>query len=56
MGVPWWRLATVVLLSTGVAIAVVNGHVAEAAIIAILLLPSVAFLAAWVYAARRRYK
>ena len=50
---PWWPVATVLLLSGAVVIAVRAGRVIEAIIAAILLAPSLAILIAWIVAWRR---
>jgi hypothetical protein len=51
--IPWWRLASAVLLTAAFAISVTAGRVIESIIIAILLLPTFAFLVLWIVAWRR---
>jgi hypothetical protein len=51
--IPWWRITTLVSLTFAFGIAAAAGRVIEAIVIGILLLPSLAFVAVWVYAWRR---
>jgi hypothetical protein len=51
--IPWWRLATAALLTAALAIAASAGRVIESIIIAILLVPTLAFLVLWIVAWRR---
>jgi hypothetical protein len=51
--IPWWPLAAVVSLSTGLALAVAYGRTGDAIIVAVILLPSLALIALWVVAWRR---
>jgi hypothetical protein len=44
---PWWRIASVALLVVALGIAVANGHIVDAAIIAALILLGAAVVA-WV--------
>jgi hypothetical protein len=51
--VPWWRLATTLLLVVGLAIAAAAGRTVDAVIAGILLVPSLAVSLMWVVAVRR---
>jgi hypothetical protein len=51
--IPWWRLATAALLTAALVISATAGRVIESIIIAILLLPTFAFLVLWIVAWRR---
>lgn len=51
--IPWWRLASAALLTAALAISATAGRVIESIIIAILLLPTFAFLVLWIVAWRR---
>jgi hypothetical protein len=46
--VPSWLLATAALLTTALAISITAGRVAEVIIIAVLLVPTLAFLVLWI--------
>jgi len=46
---PWWRLATLILLSVALAIAVSQGRTIEAVIIGILIVPTLLLVGAWIY-------
>jgi hypothetical protein len=46
--IPWWRIATTVLLAIALANSVVAGRVIESVIIGVLLAPSVGFVVVWV--------
>jgi hypothetical protein len=50
--IPWWRLATAALLTAALVISAIAGRVIESIIIAILLLPALAFLVLWIVAWR----
>jgi hypothetical protein len=47
--IPWWRLATVVLLGIALGIAVANGRTWDAVIVAVLIIPALAMTAAAIY-------
>jgi hypothetical protein len=51
---PWWSLSTTVLLTAALVVDVTAGRIIETIIIAILLVPSLAFLVLWVIAWKRR--
>jgi hypothetical protein len=51
--IPWWRLATAALLSVALAISADAGRLIESIIIAVLLVPLLAFLGIWIIAFRR---
>jgi Flp pilus assembly protein TadB len=51
---PWWSVSTTVLLAVVLVVDVTAGRVIETIIIAILLVPSLAFLVLWVIAWKRR--
>jgi hypothetical protein len=46
---PWWRLATLILLSVALAIALSQGRTIEAVIIGILIVPTLLLVGAWIY-------
>jgi hypothetical protein len=46
---PWWRLATLVLLIGALVLAIANGRTIEAVIIGVLLVPTLVVLGVWVY-------
>jgi hypothetical protein len=52
--IPWWSVATVVLLSIGLALAVLGGRTLEAIIIGVLLVPLLALLGNWLYWSSRK--
>jgi len=52
--IPWWRLATAVLLSVALAISADAGRLIESVIIAVLLVPLLAFFGIWIIAWRNR--
>jgi hypothetical protein len=52
--VPWWRVATFVLLMVALAIAVSKGTTLGAVIVELLAIPSAIFLTVWLYAYLRR--
>lgn len=47
--IPWWRLATVVLLSIALGIAIANGRTWDAVVIAVLIVPVLVLVAASLY-------
>lgn len=49
---PWWSLSTTVLLAVALVVDVAAGRIIETIIIAILLVPSLAFLVLWVIASK----
>jgi hypothetical protein len=51
--IPWLPLSTVMLLAVAVAVAATAGRIIEAIVIAILLVPVLAFLVLWVIAWKR---
>jgi hypothetical protein len=51
--VPWWPLATAVLLITALSIAVSSGRTIEAVIIGVFVVPTLAFLGLWSFAWKR---
>ena len=44
---PWWQLATIVLLSVALTIAVMSGRTIEAVIIGILVVPALVIVGTW---------
>jgi hypothetical protein len=51
--IPWWRIATALLLAAALAISAAAGRVIEAIIIGVLLLPSLVLVGLWFIAWRR---
>jgi choline-glycine betaine transporter len=51
--VPWWPLATAILLITALSIAVSSGRTIEAVIVGVLAVPTLAFLGLWLVAWKR---
>ena len=45
--VPWWRIATLVLLLVAFGLTVSKGSVLATAIVAVLIVPYAAFLTVW---------
>lgn len=52
--VPWWRITTLTLLVVAFIIAVSSGRTIEAAIVGLLMLPTLVLLGAWIYERRNR--
>jgi choline-glycine betaine transporter len=51
--IPWWPLATTLLLAGALALSVAAGRTVDSIIIGVLLVPSLAFLVVWLIAWRR---
>jgi len=51
--IPWWRIATAVLLSAALGDISMAGRVIEAIIVGVLLIPSIALVGLWLVAWQR---
>ena len=52
--IPWWGVATAVLLSISLALALFGGRTLEAIIVGAILVPLLALLGTWLYASNRQ--
>ncbi len=47
--IPWWRIATLTILTAALIISLTSGRTIEAVIIAILMVPTILLIGAWLY-------
>jgi hypothetical protein len=52
--VPWWRMARLLLLFVALGIGIAKDETIPTVIVAVLIIPYVAFLTVWFIVARRR--
>jgi len=47
--IPWWRIATLALLTVALGFAVANGRTVEMIIIGVLVVPTLFFVGVWAF-------